>query len=72
MQPYVEYHYPKEVEGKLVHHRARITVSEAVRLQRASGLAQSYVYPSDELALSDFIVVHWATLHGREYPVIPE
>ena len=37
-----------------------ITEAEAVERQRASGRRQGFEYPSDEAALTDFIMIHWA------------
>lgn len=37
-----------------------ISEAEAVRRQREAGLRKNYVYSNDQMALEDFMVVHWA------------
>ena len=37
-----------------------ITEAEAIARQRASGRRQGFEYPSDEAALSDFMMIQWA------------
>lgn len=36
------------------------TREAAIRIAKAAAAASNYVYESDERALEDFIVVHWA------------
>jgi hypothetical protein len=36
------------------------TQEEAIERQKAAALSKGYVYVSDEEALEDFMVVHWA------------
>ena len=38
-----------------------VTEAEAINYQREVGLGKNYDYPSDEEALRDFLVVHWAS-----------
>ncbi len=42
----------------------RITDVEAVERQRAAGRRQGFEYPSDEAALTDFMMIHWAWKDG--------
>jgi len=38
----------------------KITEEEAIRRQKASAAQKGYTYDSDEKALYDFMIVHWA------------
>lgn len=38
-----------------------VTEAQAIEYQREVGLGKNYDYPTDEEALSDFLIVHWAT-----------
>jgi len=42
----------------------KITVATAIRFQKAAAarINKNFVYKSDEEALEDFLVVHWAKL----------
>ena len=42
-----------------------ITEAEAIERQRAAGRRQGYEYPSDEAALADFMLIHWAWKDGE-------
>ena len=57
------------MEGGVIRYKDtdgehRITEAEAIERQRASGRRQGYEYETDEAALSDFMMIHWAWKDG--------
>lgn len=58
---WVEWVEPFGVNNEPVYLRVKAEV--AIARQRDTAFkARGYVYPTDEMALEDFITVHWATL----------
>lgn len=38
------------------------TVADAIEIAKATAASSGFIYPSDQAALDDFIIVHWAEL----------
>lgn len=58
---YVVYEYPVYTNDLSWYNgRTKITVEEAIMLQRKSGSAKGYEYETDEKALQDFTTIHGA------------
>jgi hypothetical protein len=57
---YLIYHEPHEIHG---HTTIRVSEADAIAEQRASCVRTRGVdlYESDEVALLDFIALHWAS-----------
>jgi hypothetical protein len=51
------YNEPDDKGNNLI---IQISEEEAIRRQRASASLKGYIYASDETALMDFMVIHWA------------
>ena len=45
--------------------RQEITIEEAVSRQRTAARRKNYEYESKELALDDFLTIHWAWVEGE-------
>ena len=68
---YLEYVQPSEElrdnEGTFqIMEVIRIEIHDAIRLQKAVGLRNKYVYKTDKDALYDAIATNWATLIEEE------
>jgi hypothetical protein len=60
MAKYVEYEEPAyDRDGIVINQTIRLKVEDAARLMQ---LTYPGTYETDEEALDDFIVVHWATI----------
>lgn len=55
--------WEEPVDGKIV--RQEITIEEAVSRQRAAARRKNYEYESKELALDDFLTIHYAWVEGE-------
>lgn len=60
--------YPDPERGDVLEFFTR---EEAIATQKASAARSNYVYASDEIALADFMVVHYATWVEVDFNGIP-
>jgi len=56
---------PGGPEGTMVVVQ-RMKVEQAIDQQKGSAALKGFSYPSDEMALDDFCVVHWAVVKEIE------
>jgi hypothetical protein len=65
-QTWVVYDGPYDNESPVIGCQVALLKEEAIRAQKRSAQKRGRTYASDEAALDDFMVIHWARLEERK------